>query len=92
MKAKAQLFAVGVLILDSQVTHYVLFAKFVLEIVFVSTTVEIGEDDVEKTVFNRMHDVALFIIIYYSLFDDFKLIILAVIILAPVLSVLFIII
>lgn len=36
-----------------------------------------------KTVLNRMHDVALFIIIYYSLFDDFKLIISAVIISAP---------
>lgn len=43
-----------------------------------------------KPVLNRMHDVALFIIIYYSLFDDFKLIILAVIISAPVLSFLFV--
>ena len=40
----------------------------------------------KKPVFNRMHDVALFIIIYYSLFDDFKLIILAVIISAPALD------
>lgn len=55
-----------------------------LEIVFVSIIVPSGVC-VKKPVFNRMHDVALFIIIYYSLFDDFKLIILAVIISAPVL-------
>lgn len=50
----------------------------------VPTTVSSGADCALKPVFNRMHNVALFIIIYYSLSDDFKLIILAVIISAPV--------
>lgn len=53
-----------------------------LEIVFGPTVVE-NRDSLLKPVFNRMHDLALFIIIYYSLSDDFKLIILTVIISAP---------